>query len=210
MVDSGAGRLRLYERAAPAVQRIVIVLDQTSSDSEERLRFGGGNPATIGHTASRGDFPLPLIPNRVTPVRLARQSATLPIDVRSTRVARTGDSFLMAPSTIERWRAYLLIAALAGMFVQCFVLVSWLALRVPEAFFTTMTFRMWTVVAIVTAILSVRKLARAAFRAALDCGFVHVTGIDRHTVAVSSDCAYRRLVILHIRLNGNRFRYAHG
>ncbi|MDW9250167.1 hypothetical protein [Burkholderia cepacia] len=40
----------------------------------------------------------------------------------------------MAPSTIERWRAYLLIAALAGMFVQCFVLVSWLALRVPEAF----------------------------------------------------------------------------
>ncbi|MBX4145156.1 hypothetical protein DD788_28960, partial [Ralstonia pickettii] len=56
MVDSGAGCLRLYERAAPAVQRIVIVLDQTSSDSEERLRFGGGNPATIGHTASRGGF----------------------------------------------------------------------------------------------------------------------------------------------------------
>ncbi|MBY4867850.1 MULTISPECIES: hypothetical protein [Burkholderia] len=112
---------------------------------------------------------------------------------------------MMAPSTIERWRAHLLIAALAGMVIQCFVLVSLLALRVPEAFFTTMTFRAWTVVAIATAILSARKVADAAFATALACGDVCVSGIDRCTVAVSSDCAYRAWVILYIRLNGNRF-----
>ncbi|KGB91745.1 MULTISPECIES: hypothetical protein [Burkholderia] len=116
----------------------------------------------------------------------------------------------MASSTIERWRAHLLIAALAAMFIQCFVLVSLLAWRVPEAFFTTMTFRVWTVVAVAAAILSARKLADAAFKAALACGCVRVTGIDRRTVVVSSDCAYRRLVVLHIRLNGNRYGGVHG
>lgn len=116
----------------------------------------------------------------------------------------------MAPSTIERWRAYLLIAALAGMFIQCFVLVSLLAWRIPEAFFTTMTFRIWIVVALATAILSARKLAGAAFRAAMACDCVRVTGIDRRTVVVSSDCAYRRLVVLHIRLNGNRYGGVYG
>lgn len=116
----------------------------------------------------------------------------------------------MTVSTIERWRTHLLIAALAGMFIQCFVLVSLLAWRVPEAFFTTMTFRIWVVIAIVTAILSARKLADAAFRAAVACGCVRVTGIDRRTVVVSSDCAYRRLVVLHIRLHGNRYGGAHG
>ncbi|AOI76598.1 MULTISPECIES: hypothetical protein [unclassified Burkholderia] len=126
------------------------------------------------------------------------------------RVARTGGSILMASSTIERWRAHLLIAALAAMFIQCFVLVSLLAWRVPEAFFTTMTFRVWTVVAVAAAILSARKLADAAFKAALACGCVRVTGIDRRTVVVSSDCAYRRLVVLHIRLNGNRYGGVHG
>ncbi|MPV58609.1 hypothetical protein GD416_19865 [Burkholderia sp. BE24] len=126
------------------------------------------------------------------------------------RVARTGGSILMASSTIGQWRAHLLIAALAGMFIQCFVLVSLLAWRVPEAFFTTMTFRIWTVVALATAILTARKLADAAFKAAMACDYVRVTGIDRRTVVVSSDCAYRRLVVLHIRLNGNRYGGVHG
>jgi len=56
-----------------------------------------------------------------------------------------------------------------------------------------------------TAILSARKVADAAFTAALACGGVRVTGIDHRTVVVSSDCAYLQLDILHIRLNGNRF-----
>ncbi|VWC21691.1 hypothetical protein [Burkholderia lata] len=116
----------------------------------------------------------------------------------------------MAPSTSERWRAYLQIAALAGMFIQCFVLVSLLAWRVPETFFTTMTFRIWVVIAVATAILSARKLADVAFRAAVACGYVRVTGIDRRTVVVSSECAYRRLVVLHIRLHGNRYGGAYG
>ncbi|WP_124604610.1 hypothetical protein [Burkholderia sp. Bp9142] len=111
----------------------------------------------------------------------------------------------MTPSTIGRWRAHLLIAALAGMFIQCCVLVSLLVLRVPEAFFTTMMFRAWAFVAVGTAILAARKLSEAAFRAAAVRGHVRVTGIDRRTVVVSSDCAYRLLVVLHIRLNGNRF-----
>jgi len=34
---------------------------------------------------------------------------------------------------------------------------------------------------------------------------VRVSGIDRRTVVVSSDCAYRWLIVLHIRLNGNRY-----
>ncbi|MBN3746445.1 hypothetical protein G3N96_13520 [Burkholderia sp. Se-20373] len=116
----------------------------------------------------------------------------------------------MASSTIGRWRAHLLIAALAGMLIQCFMLVSLLAWRVPEAFFTTMTFRVWVVIAVATAILSARKLADVAFRAALACGCVRVTGIDHRTVVVSSDCAYRRLVVLHIRLHGNRYGGVHG
>ena len=115
----------------------------------------------------------------------------------------------MAPSTIERWRAHLLIAALAGIFIQGFMLVSLLAWHVPEAFFTTMTFR------ICRHRVSHRdpfgpQLADVAFRAALACGYVRVTGIDRRTVVVSSDCAYRRLVVLHIRLHGNRYGGVHG
>ncbi|WP_241299256.1 hypothetical protein [Burkholderia stabilis] len=191
------------------MQRIVIERSRASPDSEERLRFATGIPATIGHDIS------PLIPIRVCrawhgPSALAHESATLQFDFRSTRVARTGGSFFMTPSTIERWRAHLLIAALAGMFIQCFVLVSLLAWRIPEAFFTTMTFRVWTVVAVATAILSARKLADAAFNAALACGQVRLTGIDRRTVVVSSDCVYRLLVVLHIRLNGNRYGSVHG
>ena len=54
---------------------------------------------------------------------------------------------------------------------------------VPDAFFITMTFDEWGVVA--TAILSDRKVARA--------------------IVVSSDCAYRLLVILHIRFDRNRY-----
>ena len=53
-------------------------------------------------------------------------------------------------------------------------------------------------------------VSEAAFRAAVACGYVRVTGIDRRTVVVSSDCAYRRLVVLHIRLHGNRYGGAHG
>ncbi|WP_448166325.1 hypothetical protein [Burkholderia ambifaria] len=70
--------------------------------------------------------------------------------------------------SIERWRAPLPIAAGSQV--------------VPKAFFTTMTFDEWGVVA--TAILSDRKVAG--------------------TIVVSSDCAYRLLVILHIRLDRNR------
>lgn len=66
-----------------------------------------------------------------------------------------------------------------------------------------MTFRIRTVIS--TAILSARKVAHAAFGAADVRGYVRVTGIDRRTVVVSSDCAYRRLVVLDIRLNGNRY-----
>jgi len=71
-----------------------------------------------------------------------------------------------------------------------------------------MTFRIWTVIA--PAILSARKVADAAFRAADVRGYVCVTGFDRRTVVVSSDCAYRRLVVLHIRLNGNRYGGVYG
>ncbi|RKU04597.1 hypothetical protein C7H84_00005 [Burkholderia sp. Nafp2/4-1b] len=78
-------------------------------------------------------------------------------------------------------------------------------MRVPEAFFTTMVFRAWIFIAVATAILAARKLSDAAFGAAFVCGHVRVTGIDRRTVVVSSDCAYRLLVVLHIRLNGNRY-----
>ncbi|KWF25111.1 hypothetical protein [Burkholderia pseudomultivorans] len=116
----------------------------------------------------------------------------------------------MAPSTIQRWRAHLLIAALAGMFIQCFVLVLLLVLRVPAVFFTTTTFRGWTVVAVATAIVAARRLADAAFRAAIVCGHVRAAGIDRSKVVVSSDCAYRLLVVLYIRLNGNRFGHLLG
>ena len=73
-----------------------------------------------------------------------------------------------------------------------------------RSIFTTMTFRIWVAIALATAILSARKLADVAFRAALR--YVRVTGIDRRTVVVSSDCAYRRLVVLHIRLHGESIR----
>ncbi|WP_321808465.1 hypothetical protein [Burkholderia sp. BCC1993] len=85
----------------------------------------------------------------------------------------------------------------------CVVPVPLFALHVPEASFTSMTFRIRTVIA--TAILSARKAAHAAFRAADVCGYVRVTGIDHRTVVVSSDCAYCRLVVLDIRLDGNRY-----
>ncbi|WP_322023667.1 hypothetical protein [Burkholderia sp. BCC1977] len=51
------------------------------------------------------------------------------------------------------------IAARAGMLIPCFVPVSLPALRLPDAFFTPMTFRARAVVAIATAILSARKVA---------------------------------------------------
>jgi hypothetical protein len=53
MVDSGADGCDCTSATLHPVQRIVIVLRQASADSEERLRFGAGNPATIGHNISR-------------------------------------------------------------------------------------------------------------------------------------------------------------
>ncbi|WP_187293265.1 hypothetical protein [Burkholderia cepacia] len=79
------------------------------------------------------------------------------------------------------------------------------ALRVPAAFFTTMVFPVRTFVAFGAAILSARKPASVEVAAAVVCGPARVTGIDRRMVVVSSDCAYRLLVALHIRFDGNRF-----
>jgi len=59
MVDSCADTCNCTSPTVRAVQRIVIAFPQISPDSEERLRFGTGIPATIGHNISRDDLRFP-------------------------------------------------------------------------------------------------------------------------------------------------------
>jgi hypothetical protein len=120
-------------------------------------------------------------------------------------VIHAGDLFTMEPSTVERWRAHLQIAAVTGMFIQCFVLVSLLAWRVPEAFFSTAGFRGCVILAVAVAILSARQFADSTFKAAVMSGYAQLSGIDRRTISISSDCPQRLWVVLHVRLNRNRF-----
>ncbi|KFG96017.1 hypothetical protein GQ56_0117815 [Burkholderia paludis] len=62
------------------------------------------------------------------------------------------------------------IVARAGIVIGRFAPVSLFAPRLPDTFFTTMTFRIPLVVAAAAAILSVRKLAGPACRAARASG----------------------------------------
>ncbi len=114
----------------------------------------------------------------------------------------------MHPSTVDQWRAHLLVASLAATVIQAAVVGALLVFDVPVAFFASAAFRLGAIATIAAAVLLIRGLAAFAFRAALANHFVQLGG-DRHEthepVTLSHHCPRRALVVLHIRLNRKKF-----
>ncbi|WP_070108549.1 hypothetical protein [Burkholderia plantarii] len=127
----------------------------------------------------------------------------MPILFRLPTSADSGPGF--AFPTIEAWRAYLLIAALAAFGAQALVLLSMGVLHVPQRDFTTPTFRCATLAYLVVAVAAVRAGAHFAFRAGIGRGHVLVEPAPGGTVQVSPRCPLRALVLLYIRLHRDRF-----
>ncbi|WP_321791185.1 hypothetical protein [Burkholderia pyrrocinia] len=111
----------------------------------------------------------------------------------------------MKSSTVERWRAYLLIASMIAMAMQVAVFVSIIVFNVPDTVFTKLNFRVVAVVVLVCGVYGVQRLARGAFMSALASR--HITRDENHerTVWLSTDCPHLPLVILHLRLNRARY-----
>ncbi|MBI0330486.1 hypothetical protein [Burkholderia plantarii] len=127
----------------------------------------------------------------------------MPLLFRLPTSADSGPGF--AFPTIEAWRTYLLIVALAAFGAQALVLLSIGVLHVPQSDFTTLTFRCVTLAYLVVAVAAVRAGARFAFRAGIGRGQVRVEPAPGGTVQVSRHCPLRLLVLLHIRLHRDRF-----
>ncbi|MCM2550965.1 hypothetical protein [Burkholderia glumae] len=111
----------------------------------------------------------------------------------------------LAFPTVEAWRTYLLIAALAASGAQILVLLSIAVLQIPQHHFTTPTFRCATLVYLAVAVAATRAGARFAFRAGLRRGHVRLEPAAPGTVRVSPRCPLRALVLLHLRLRREQF-----
>jgi len=111
----------------------------------------------------------------------------------------------MKPSTVEMLRACLLVVSLAATLIEAVVLVALGVFDVPARVFEAAPFRVGVLVVVALTLVVVRKLARAAFRAALSNRHAIVSDAGCQTVCVSADCPLRLLVIFHLRLNRARF-----
>ncbi|CAG9217928.1 hypothetical protein ACS0X5_18165 [Burkholderia gladioli] len=107
----------------------------------------------------------------------------------------------MTSSRLEQWRAHLQLAGLAGVLVQAGVLVSLGMLRIPAARLHCSGLRPYMMMALAAAALAIRWSAARAFHAALDGRHVRLGMPTPGSVAVSRDCPWHALVVLHIRLN---------
>ena len=107
----------------------------------------------------------------------------------------------MKPSTIDMLRAYLVTASLAAAAIEAAALVSIILFGVSEAVFTSTTFRVASVVAIVCTVLVTKRVARAAFVSALSHHYAAFTDAHVGIISVSPVCPVRMLVILHLRFN---------
>ncbi|MFP6560809.1 hypothetical protein WJ542_21280 [Paraburkholderia sp. B3] len=111
----------------------------------------------------------------------------------------------MNSSTIDQWRAHLLVASLAATLIQAIVLASMLVLAAPETFFTSTAFRLGVGGMVIAAVFLTRRVAGSAFRSALASNHVWLGGERHCTVSLSSDCPRRALVVLYVRLNRRTF-----
>jgi 4-amino-4-deoxy-L-arabinose transferase-like glycosyltransferase len=107
----------------------------------------------------------------------------------------------MNPSTIERWRAYLLVASFAAAVIQVAAIFAILVLRVPQDDFASPLFRMSVIALVACSVAVVRQLAQLAFRDALASRHVRLVGGRQRAVALSAHCPRKILVILHVRFN---------
>jgi hypothetical protein len=107
----------------------------------------------------------------------------------------------MRPSTIDMLRAYLLTASLAAIAIEAAALLSIGLFGVSEDVFTSMTFRVASIVAIVCMVLVTRQVARAAFVSALSHRYASFSEEHSNAIILSPACPDRMLVSLHLRFN---------
>lgn len=98
-------------------------------------------------------------------------------------------------------RAYLMTASLAAMSIEIAVLVSLELFGVSERVFASTVFRASAACAIIGAVLMTRQVAQIAYRSAVTHRYATLSGTNSQSVAVSSACPVRMLVILHLRFN---------
>jgi hypothetical protein len=107
----------------------------------------------------------------------------------------------MRPSTIDMMRAYLVTASLAAIAMDAAALLSIDLFGASEDVFTSMTFRVASVVAIVCIVLVTRQVARAAFVSALSHRYASFSEEHSNAIILSPACPDRMLVSLHLRFN---------
>jgi len=107
----------------------------------------------------------------------------------------------MNSSTIERWRAYRVVASFAAAAIQVAAFFALLVLRVPQDFFTSPLFHLGVVAIVACSATVARWLAQQAFRDALASRHARLVGGRQRTVALSAQCSRRLLVLPHVRFD---------
>ncbi|CAG4892781.1 hypothetical protein LMG31841_02625 [Paraburkholderia saeva] len=113
---------------------------------------------------------------------------------------------VMKPAVVDMLRAHLLTASLAAMCLQLIALVS-LLFDVSEAALESVPFRLLATGCVVTSVLLTRHVASMSFSRALHSRHAtyRAASAQGGVVSVASNCPLRKLVILHLRMNGRPF-----
>ena len=111
----------------------------------------------------------------------------------------------MKPATIDMLRAHLLVASLTAAGTDALSCIALAVLPISHRFFTSISFRLFALALIVGGVLVAREFAHAAFALAVKRDQAVPAHAGAWRVAAAMDCPRRWLVVLHLRLTGQRF-----
>jgi len=108
--------------------------------------------------------------------------------------------------TTDQLRANLVVASLAATFLQAWVVLAIGVFGVPQSVFMSSTFRLVTILFVVSVVVGVHVVANACFHAAIEYGYARPAGGCDRAVTLSPYCPRRSLVALHLRFRARAFR----
>jgi hypothetical protein len=108
----------------------------------------------------------------------------------------------MKSVTIDILRAHLMAASLTAVAAEVPVLLALLILPVSPQIFSSTSFQFLALALIVSGVVAMRQIARAAFDLAIQGHYATRGG---QPVLIDADCPRRWFVVLHLRFTGKPF-----
>jgi hypothetical protein len=111
----------------------------------------------------------------------------------------------MKPATIDMLRAHLLVASLTAVGIEVLLCIALPLLPISPSFFTSTSFRLFALAAIVGGVVVAREFAHAEFERAVRRHHAIPAHTGAWQVAAATECPRHWLVVLHLRLTGQPF-----